>query len=344
MQPPDREKELRRELLSLTDDLLQAVEERRMHDQHHLDPELTQRLIQVATRVGFGTGDPRVLRRLPPHSLDDAHNQLFLMQIPVLRGAQVELGSSTDRREVRLPEGGQIVQLRRRVFPFPTETQSLQDYHEEIRITIQRAYDAVRLYEIQAEVASTDSAAILQARAADAQENLRELIDRSRAVLPDRYRPIPPAAIPRATILRLGPLVLDVDAGQLTHASERVKLTPTQQRYVGLLVANHGRWVTHEALLATHPERPQDHNRVLRAQISQARRKLPQFMEIAGREGAYRLSTPHPLELGCGLQGGRRELTREKLAWLQRSQSDPGPSPSEQAVRLGLTTDNDRDY
>ncbi len=318
MNPPDDSQRQRRELLGLTDDLLERIEQSRLRDQEQLTPEMLARIERVAGTVAVELDDHRILRRLPPRDLHGAHAQVLAMQVPVLRGDLRELSSRRDCRELPVPGRAGTISHERIVLPTPHPQHSLDAYHEEIRIALQRAHDAVALYDAQAQAAPPDRQEVLRLRGQDARENLRDLLQRSAEVLPEPYVPSDPQ---RAS------------GRQVVYAGKPISLTPAQSEYVALLAANHPHWVTREALLATHPARAQEGRGSLPVQISQARSKLPAGIEIDGREGAYRLSAPLQLEPPApGPTRGGPDPESNRQAWRRRpeiGQSSELPPPPE---------------
>jgi two-component system KDP operon response regulator KdpE len=83
------------------------------------------------------------------------------------------------------------------------------------------------------------------------------------------------AQVDKKTVVRAGPLVIDLAQHQVLRNGEEVKLTATEFKLLAYLAANAGRVLTHQSIL-THVWDPADadHVEYLRVFIRQLRRKL----------------------------------------------------------------------
>jgi two-component system KDP operon response regulator KdpE len=79
----------------------------------------------------------------------------------------------------------------------------------------------------------------------------------------------------KSTVVRAGPIEIDLAQHLVTRAGEEVKLTATEYKLLAYLAANAGRVLTHQAIL-THVWDPADadHVEYLRVYMRQLRKKL----------------------------------------------------------------------
>jgi two-component system KDP operon response regulator KdpE len=123
-----------------------------------------------------------------------------------------------------------------------------------------------------------------------------ELLARITATL-RRTRPTPDGAPTRPSHLRFGPLVIDLDAQQVTVAAEAVRLTPTEFALLREFATNPGRLLSHATLLrrvwgagyATETEYTRVYVRRLRNKLEQA--GAPPLIVTEPRAG-YRFVAP----------------------------------------------------
>jgi hypothetical protein len=112
----------RRQLLKFSDELLNAVEVRRLHDHDDVPSQLRDRIIRLATLVSDET--------MPaPTRLADAHRYLLALQERLLPGATVL------RRRVRGPHDWKNLELP----PYAGEV--TPDWTELAQLTVERALD-----------------------------------------------------------------------------------------------------------------------------------------------------------------------------------------------------------
>ncbi len=100
---------------------------------------------------------------------------------------------------------------------------------------------------------------------------IQELLARVRAALRHSKR----AANPPKSIVKAGPLKIDLAWHTVTKADEEIKLTATEYNLLAYLAANPGRVLTHQSILE-HVWGPADanHTEYLRVYMRQLRRKL----------------------------------------------------------------------
>lgn len=100
---------------------------------------------------------------------------------------------------------------------------------------------------------------------------IQELLARVRAALRHSKR----AANPQKSIVKAGPLKIDLAWHTVTKADEEIKLTATEYNLLAFLAANPGRVLTHQSILE-HVWGPADanHTEYLRVYMRQLRRKL----------------------------------------------------------------------
>lgn len=105
---------------------------------------------------------------------------------------------------------------------------------------------------------------------------IEELLARIRVAL----RHSTQAAGSKHTVVRAGPLEVDLAQHLVTRNGEEVKLTATEYKLLAYLAANAGRVLTHQAIL-THVWGPADADRVeyLRVYMRQLRKKLEEDPE-----------------------------------------------------------------
>jgi DNA-binding winged helix-turn-helix (wHTH) protein len=267
-------------LLTMSDNLLERIEQLRLQGLLRLPATLRHDLVQLADNV---RGDEA---EWVPRTTARAHHYVFDLQSALLN---LRRWNASRRRGGGVANTRTGPGLRRLELPVRGEVGSEIAWAEAIRLTVRRANDRWSLLDAQAvataRLAPMERARLGRLRAAQAEaarNNLDELRDEATRLLgvTPESRPLP---VLRSVRLRRADLLIDLTEGHVRRGSERVEMTWMERQLLAALAENPGRVLSKEALVhMLHGDDPRVdlRSRAIDVHLAHVRRKLGESAEI----------------------------------------------------------------